>query len=127
MPVVLVLSMLVVIFMVFRAQYRPSYSFNVRILQSLTYDLAERGSSPNFVILLVDKDHNVSINAQPIPQGRLKENLQKAFSERPIDRKQVLVKASGRLPFEAIAKLIDELKGAGASGITLQIDYVDRL
>jgi biopolymer transport protein ExbD len=118
--------MLVVIFMVFRSHHRSAYSFNVRILPSLTYDLAYRGSSPEFVIVLVDKDHNVSINARPILPETLKENLQRAFAERPIDRKQVLVKASGRLPFGAIAKLIDELKGAGASGVTLQIDYLDK-
>lgn len=124
-PLVILLALLVFVFVLLRAPYRPAFSFRVRALPPHAYDRAGKGVDSEFVIVSVDKGQNIAVGGRPVRREDLRESIRRAFAERPLDRRKVLVRASGSLSYGDVAKVIDEIKGAAPTAITLQGDHLD--
>lgn len=125
-PPVIVLCLLVFVFTVLHALQLPAYSiFRVKVLPRFSQDFASKGKSSKFVVVSVDKARNVYVDGEPVRCGGLGDGLKAAFAERPVDRKKVLVKASPRLAYGDVTKVFDEIKGAGATQIVLQLEHLD--
>ena len=124
-PQVILLVLLFFVFLLLRAPYRPAFSFRVRALPPQAYDRAGKGVDSEFVIVSVDRNQHIVVGGRPVRREDLRESLRRAFAERPLDRRKVLVRASGSLPYGDVSKVIDEVKGACPRMIALQGDHLD--
>lgn len=125
-PTVIVLCLLVFVLALLHASQLPAYSILwVKALPHTSRDFTGKGKSSKFVVVSIDKARNVYVDGEPVRCGGLGDGLKAAFAERPVDRKRVMIKASSRLAYGDVAKVIDEIKGAGATQVILQLEHLD--
>ena len=125
LPTVILLILLVFVLLLLRAPYRPPYAFRVRALPPHAPGPAGKVSDSQFVVVSVDGNLNILVGGRPVRREDLRDNLSRAFDERPLDRRRVLVRASGRLSYGDVAKVIDEVKGAAPAVVVLQGAHPD--
>jgi biopolymer transport protein ExbD len=84
-------------------------------------------SSPDEVVVLVDDEGRLKLNSQEAgttsDTSQLRAKLEQHFRERG-DRapgRTVFVKASRKLPYTEITKVVDSAKGAGADPVGLEV------
>jgi len=100
------------------------YRLEVRVIKKLPYDLAVTYSGPESLMVIVDGNRAIFLNNRQTDLEGLGKLLRKAFEVLPEDRRAVCVKASQRIPYGYFVTVIDVIKGAGASQIGMQIDYI---
>lgn len=123
-PLIDVLLVLLIIFMVI-APSKPA-RFETKIPEK---PKPESGDPPVSDILLVDVksgaglDQTVELNSKPMQLPELAGTLKDLLDQRP--DKTVFIKAPKDKPYGDIVSVIDAVKGAGATPIGLQIDYLN--
>jgi biopolymer transport protein ExbD len=124
-PMIDVLLVLLIIFMII-APTKPA-KFETKIPQKPAED------KPNEVhpfsdLLMVDvksgagQDQTVELNSRPMQLPELSTTLKDLLEQSP--DKTVFIKAPKDKPYGDIVAVIDAVKGAGATPIGLQIDYL---
>jgi len=124
-PMIDVLLVLLIIFMII-APTKPA-KFETKIPQK------PDESQPNAVhsfsdLLMVDvksgagQDQTIELNSRPMQLPELATTLKDLLEQRP--DKTVFIKAPKDKPYGDIVAVIDTVKGAGATPIGLQIDYL---
>jgi biopolymer transport protein TolR len=145
-PLIDVLLVLLIIFMVV-SPLRP-HRFEVSI-PSESYPDKPSHTNPNALIVIVGRDESLQLNKEKGlgnigDPGGLMARLNEIFAERrqngdfaegselrvnlsDADRveRTVFVKAPRSIKYGEIAKLVDSLKGAGASPISFQLDELE--
>lgn len=128
-PLIDVLLVLLIIFMVV-TPLKP-HRFAARVPAELK-DAVER-PHPDTIIVAVQADSNLTINEQftggsiDAPQPAI-DAIAAAFRERETNlnmERTVFIKAPKAVPYGSVAKVVDAVKAAGASPISLQIDRLD--
>jgi biopolymer transport protein ExbD len=114
-------------FLNFSFGYRVYYSIKVRVLPEVFSTSETKEGNPQFLIMVVDKDKNISINSEIFNFNDISTQVRRELEMRPTNRRKVLLKASKQLKYGDVAKIIDEIKGAGASDIVLQVDDLNSL
>jgi biopolymer transport protein ExbD len=123
-PLIDVLLVLLIIFMVI-APSKPA-RFETKIPEKPRTDQQDTGPVD---ILLVDVksgaglDQTVELNSKPMQLPELAGTLKDLLDQRP--DKTVFIKAPKDKPYGDIVSVIDAVKGAGATPIGLQIDYLN--
>jgi biopolymer transport protein TolR len=74
-------------------------------------------SKDRTVVIIIEKDHSMKLNAEPITEAQLGPRLEEVFKTRA--ERVVFVKGDPDLEFQAVAKAIDIAKGAGLDKIGL--------
>jgi biopolymer transport protein ExbD len=69
------------------------------------------------VVIEIDKNHNYSINTEPVPEANLGSRLEAIFKTRA--ERVVFVKGDPDLEFQWVAKAIDVAHGAGIDKVGL--------
>jgi biopolymer transport protein ExbD len=122
---VFVLSSVLYLQMIFhQSSISLETAFRAKVLHRLPYDISLKGHSPDFVVVWINKQEVIRLDRQPIAREELGPAIRKALDQRPIDRRKVLLKASKKLRYGTVAKLIDEVISDGASEVLLQTDYL---
>jgi biopolymer transport protein TolR len=75
------------------------------------------------VVIVINKDHTIALNNEPMDENRLGPRLEEVFKTRA--ERVVFVKADPDLEFQAVAKAIDIAKGAGIDKIGLMTPQVE--
>lgn len=123
-PLIDVLLVLLIIFMVI-APSKPA-RFETKIPEKPKLDAEDPGPID---ILLVDVksgaglDQTIELNSKPMQLPELAGTLKDLLDQRP--DKTVFIKAPKDKPYGDIVAVIDAVKGAGATPIGLQIDYLN--
>jgi len=124
-PMIDVLLVLLIIFMII-APTKPA-KFETKIPQKPADD-AKNEVHPFSDLLMVDvksgagQDQTVELNSKPMQLPELATTLKDLLEQRP--DKTVFIKAPKDKPYGDIVAVIDAVKGAGATPIGLQIDYL---
>lgn len=122
-PLIDVLLVLLIIFMVI--QPHKEARFESQIPQKPD---RERPAAAPVELLVVDVksgngiDQTVELNSKPMSLMDLASTLANALSQR--GDKAVFLKAPKDKPYGDVMQVIDVIKGAGASPIALQVDYL---
>ena len=69
------------------------------------------GGPTNTIILTLEADNSVKLNAEPIDMGLLEERLRTLFATR--QEKTIFIRADASTPYRQVLKMIDIAKGAG--------------
>lgn len=80
-------------------------------------------SQDRTVVIVIEKNHSMMLNTEPITEERLGPRLEEVFKTRA--ERVVFVKADPDLEFQAVAKAIDIAKGAGIDKIGLMTPKVE--
>jgi biopolymer transport protein ExbD len=87
-----------------------------------------RGSnSPDEIIVLVDEEGRLKLNSQEVgttsDTSQLRAQLEQYFRERRghYPARTVFIKASCKIPYTEITKVVDVAKGAGADSVGLEV------
>src|SRR5215470_4495760 len=123
-PMIDVLLVLLIIFMII-APTKPA-KFETKIPSK---PQEEKGAVQSFSdLLMVDvksgagQDQTIELNSRPMQLPELATTLKDLLEQRP--DKTVFIKAPKDKPYGDIVAVIDAVKGAGATPIGLQIDYL---
>jgi biopolymer transport protein ExbD len=123
-PLIDVLLVLLIIFMVITPQ-KP-HRFETKIPEkppdTIPDDIVP---DPGLLVVTVSKDRKIELNSQEMSREDLGTRLKDELEKRPADRRTLFIKAPKELNYGYVVNLIDVVKGAGASPIGLQIDYLD--
>jgi biopolymer transport protein ExbD len=120
-----VLLVLLIIFMII-APTKPA-KFETKIPQKPADD-QKNEVHPFSDLLMVDvksgagQDQTIELNSKPMQLPELATTLKDLLEQRP--DKTVFIKAPKDKPYGDIVAVIDAVKGAGATPIGLQIDYL---
>jgi biopolymer transport protein ExbD len=89
--------------------------------------VSDGSNSPDEVVVLVDDEGRLKLNSEEAgttsDTSQLRAKLEQYFRERG-DRypgRMVFVKASSKLPYTEVTKVVDAAKGAGGSPVGLQV------
>ena len=120
-PMIDVLLVLIIIFMVITPMVP-------RGLEALVPQPPPPGQPPKesdlrTVVVVIDKDHNMAINNDPIDEARLGPRLTEIFKTRA--EHVVFIKGDGSLEFRWVAKAIDIAHGAGIDKVGLMTAKVE--
>jgi biopolymer transport protein ExbD len=124
-PMIDVLLVLLIIFMII-APTKPA-RFETKVPSKPEED-KKNAAVPPSDLLMVDvkagggQDQTVQLNSRPMQLPELATTLKDLLDQRP--DKTVFIKAPKDKPYGDIVAVIDTVKGAGASPIGLQIDYL---
>jgi biopolymer transport protein ExbD len=123
-PLIDVLLVLLIIFMVI-TPLKP-HKFETKIPEKPP-DTVDPNAvpDPGLLVVTVSKDAKIELNSQPFTAEELGIRLKDELDKRPADRRTLFIKAPKELKYGFVVNLIDIVKGAGASPIGLQIDYLD--
>ncbi|MCS6883842.1 MAG: biopolymer transporter ExbD [Acidobacteriota bacterium] len=123
-PLIDVLLVLLIIFMVITPM-KP-HKFETKIPEKPPDKLPEDVQpDPSLLVVTVSKDRKIELNSQGMSLEDLGTRLKDELSKRPDDRKTLFIKAPKEIPYGFVVNIIDVVKGAGASPIGLQIDYLE--
>ena len=75
------------------------------------------------VVIVIEKDHSIKLNQDPIDESKLQARLVEVFKTRA--ERVVFVRGDKDLEFEAVAKAIDIAKGAGIDKIGLMTPKIE--
>jgi len=75
------------------------------------------------VVIIINKDHSMMLNTEPMDENRLGPRLEEVFKTRA--ERVVFVKADPDLEFQTVAKAIDIAKGAGIDKVGLMTPKVE--
>lgn len=120
-PMIDVLLVLIIIFMVITP-------LTPKGLEALVPQPPPPNAKPNTadqrtVVIVIDKDHNMQINSEPVLEANLQNRLEEIFKTRA--ERVVFVKADGDLEFRWVAKAIDIAHGAGIDRVGLMTAKVE--
>jgi len=123
-PLIDVLLVLLIIFMVI-TPLKP-HKFETKIPEKPP-DTVDPNAvpDPGLFVVTVNKERKIELNTQPLSAEELSTRLKEEIDKRPADRRTLFIKAPKEIPYGFVVNLIDIVKGAGASPIGLQIDYLD--
>lgn len=122
-PLIDVLLVLLIIFMVITPI--ESRKFDTKIPEKPDSTQEELAPSPTLLVVNIDKDFKLSLNSQTMNLLELSNSLKQILSERASDQRTLFIKAPRHISYAFVANVIDSIKGAGASPIGLQIDYLE--
>jgi len=123
-PLIDVLLVLLIIFMVI-TPLKP-HKFETKIPEKPPENVPDNVvPDPGLLVVTVNKERKIELNTQPLSAEELGVRLKEEIDKRPQDRRLLFIKAPKELPYGFIVNIIDIVKGAGASPIGLQIDYLD--
>ncbi|MBI4854394.1 MAG: biopolymer transporter ExbD [Acidobacteria bacterium] len=122
-PLIDVLLVLLIIFMVITPI--DSRKFDTKIPEKPDSTQEELAAPPTLLVVSIDKDLQLSLNSQTMNLMDLTSSLKQILSERTPDQKTLFIKAPKNVRYEFVANVIDGIKGAGASPIGLQVDYLE--
>jgi biopolymer transport protein TolR len=114
-PMIDVLLVLIIIFMVITPLVPHG-------LEALVPQPPPPNSKPNqadlrTVVIVIDKDHSIKINQDPVTEANLGSRLEEIFKTRA--ERVVFVKGDPDLEFAAVARAIDIAHGAGIDKVGL--------
>lgn len=114
-PMIDVLLVLIIIFMVITP-------LTPHGLEALVPQPPPPNSKPNLadqrtVVIVIEKDHSIKINQDPVTEANLGMRLEEIFKTRA--EKVVFVKGDPDLEFAAVARAIDTAHGAGIDKVGL--------
>jgi len=120
-PMIDVLLVLIIIFMVI-------VPLTPKGLEALVPQPPPPNQKPNqsdqrTVVIVIDKDHNMQINSEPVLEANLQNRLEEIFKTRA--ERVVFVKGEGSLEFRWVAKAIDIAHGAGIDRVGLMTAKVE--
>lgn len=125
-PLIDVLLVLLIIFMVI-TPLKP-HKFETKIPEKPPENVPDNVvPDPGLLVVTVNKERKIELNTQPLSAEELAVRLKEEIDKRPQDRRLLFIKAPKELPYGFIVNIIDIVKGAGASPIGLQIDYLDEV
>ena len=75
------------------------------------------------VVIVIEKDHSIKLNQDPIEESKLQDRLVDVFKTRA--ERVVFVKGDKDLEFEAVARAIDIAKGAGIDKVGLMTPKIE--
>ncbi len=123
-PLIDVLLVLLIIFMVITPM-KP-HKFETKIPEKPPDTLPEdMQPDPSLLVVTISKERKIELNSQGMSAEDLGTKLRDELSRRPDDRKTLFIKAPKDIPYGFVVNIIDIVKGAGASPIGLQIDYLE--
>lgn len=123
-PLIDVLLVLLIIFMVITPM-KP-HKFETKIPEKPPDTLPEDVQpDPSLLVVTISKERKIELNSQGMSAEDLGTKLKDELSRRPDDRKTLFIKAPKDIPYGFVVNIIDIVKGAGASPIGLQIDYLE--
>ena len=124
-PLIDVLLVLLIIFMVISP--KKPHRFESQIPQKPPENQPEQPPDPlSLVVTLPQAGGGFKLNQTEVVDAEdLGKQLFKALDGRPGDRKAVFIKAPKSKPYGDVVKVIDVVKGAGASPIGLQIEALE--
>ena len=124
-PLIDVLLVLLIIFMVISP--KKPHRFESQIPQKPPENQPEQPPDPlSLVVTLPQAGGGFKLNqTEVVDLEDLRKQLFKALDGRPGDRKAVFIKAPKSKPYGDVVKVIDVVKGAGASPIGLQIEALE--
>jgi biopolymer transport protein ExbD len=120
-PMIDVLLVLIIIFMVITP-------LTPKGLEALVPQPPPPNAKPNTsdqrtVVIVIDKDHKMQINSEPVTDDRLQGRLEEIFKTRA--ERVVFVKGDPSLDFQWVAKAIDIAHGAGIDKVGLMTAKVE--
>jgi biopolymer transport protein TolR len=120
-PMIDVLLVLIIIFMVITP-------LTPKGLEALVPQPPPPNAKPNTsdqrtVVIVIDKDHKMQINSEPVTEDRLQGRLEDIFKTRA--ERVVFVKGDPSLDFQWVAKAIDIAHGAGIDKVGLMTAKVE--
>src|ERR1700687_4413854 len=120
-PMIDVLLVLIIIFMVITP-------LTPKGLEALVPQPPPPNAKPNTsdqrtVVIVIDKDHKMQINSEPVTDDRLQGRLEEIF--KPRAERVVFVKGDPSLDFQWVAKAIDIAHGAGIDKVGLMTAKVE--
>lgn len=120
-PMIDVLLVLIIIFMVITP-------LTPKGLEALVPQPPPPNQKPNqsdqrTVVIVIDKDHKMQINSEPVTEDRLQSRLEDIFKTRA--ERVVFVKGDPSLDFQWVAKAIDIAHGAGIDKVGLMTAKVE--
>ena len=144
-PLIDVLLVVLIIFMVVTPLKPSSFKADVPTQRDPNEDVSKLKPNPLTLVVSITQDLQLKLNQEPMGSvndtGALSAKLQQTFSQRreqhaykvgmetatniPEDQrieKTVFVKAPRALHYGDVVKVIDAIKGAGASPVGLQVD-----
>jgi biopolymer transport protein ExbD len=124
-PLIDVLLVLLIIFMVISP--KKPHRFESQIPQKPPENQPEQPPDPlSLVVTLPQAGGGFKLNQTEVVDAEdLFKQLFKALDGRPGDRKAVFIKAPKSKPYGDVVRVIDVVKGAGASPIGLQIEALE--
>lgn len=123
-PLIDVLLVLLIIFMVITPLKPHKFETKIPEKPPDTVD-PDAVPDPGLLVVTVNKERKIELNSQPFTAEELGVRLKDELDKRPADRRTLFIKAPKELNYGFVVNLIDIVKGAGASPIGLQIDYLD--
>ena len=114
-PMIDVLLVLIIIFMVI-TPLTPK-GLEALVPQPPPPNAKPNASDQRTVVIVIDKDHNLQINSEPVVEANLQNRLEEIFKTRA--ERVVFVKGDPDLEFAAVAKAIDVAHGAGIDKVGL--------
>jgi biopolymer transport protein TolR len=120
-PMIDVLLVLIIIFMVI-TPLTPK-GLEALVPQPPPPNQKPSASDQRTVVIVVDANHNYSINNEPQPEDKLGERLTEIFKTRA--ERVVFVKGDPSLDFQWVAKAIDIAHGAGIDKVGLMTAKVE--
>ena len=144
-PLIDVLLVLLIIFMVVTPLKPSRFKADIPTQRDPNEDLSKLKPNPLTLVVSISNDLSLKLNADSIGSvndtGPLSQKLRQVFSDRKTQRayrvgmetrtdvpeeerieKTVFVKAPRTLKYGDVVKVIDAIKGAGASPVGLQVD-----
>jgi biopolymer transport protein ExbD len=119
-PLIDVLLVLLIIFMVV-APSRPG-QFETKVPIRPRPDLPTPPRA-DLLVVTVNRDHAISLNGTALTLDELGDTLVSVLVNRT-DR-AVIVRAPTGLSYREVVQVVDEIKGAGAGPIGLQVDFLE--
>ena len=120
-PMIDVLLVLIIIFMVI-TPLTPK-GLEALVPQPPPPNQPPNTSDQRTVVIVIDKDHSLAINQEPIQESQLQERLSDIFKTRA--ERVVFVKGDPSLEFQYVAKAIDIAHGAGIDKVGLMTAKVE--
>jgi biopolymer transport protein ExbD len=120
-PMIDVLLVLIIIFMVI-TPLTPK-GLEALVPQPPPPNQKPSASDQRTVVIVVDANHNYSINNEPQPEDKLGDRLTEIFKTRA--ERVVFVKGDPNLDFQWVAKAIDIAHGAGIDKVGLMTAKVE--